>query len=255
MTRAAEKAGRALLRDFGEIEQLQVSQKGPADFVSKADMKAEEILREELSKARPTYGFMGEETATSRPQTEYTWVVDPLDGTTNFLHGIPHWAVSIGCLKGDEVVAGVVFDPVRDEMYWGEKGMGAYCNATRLRVSTRNKLHECLIATGIPFKGLDRPSFIKELEAIMMKVSGVRRMGAAALDLAYVACGRYEGYWERGLKAWDVAAGCLLVSEAGGRVMPFNKGENPALGADLLATNLNMQKELAAIFGITVAVY
>ncbi len=253
MTRAAEKAGRALLRDFGEVEQLQVSQKGPADFVSQADTKAETMLREELTKARPAFGFMGEETAQQKPDTEYTWVVDPLDGTTNFLHGVPHWAVSIALLKGDTVVAGVIYEPVRDEMFWGEKGAGVYLNANRLRVSARTKLHESLLATGIPFKGAEKGNFLSDLDKVMMQVSGVRRMGSAALDLAYVAAGRYEGYWERNIKAWDVAAGCFMVKEAGGQITPFEKGQNPFMGGSLIASNFALHRQICEIMGVTSA--
>lgn len=249
MTRIAEKAGRALVRDFGEVEQLQVSQKGPADFVSNADKKAEAMLREELSKARPAFGFMGEESANERPDTEYYWVVDPLDGTTNFLHGIPHWAVSIALMKGDSVQAGVIYEPVRDEMFWAEKGMGAYLNATRLRVSNRTKMNEALLATGIPFKGAAKGPFLAELEKVMDQVAGVRRMGAASLDAAYVAAGRYEGYWERGIKAWDVAAGCLMVAEAGGRLTSFTKGVNPAFGAEIVVTNAQLHKPICDLLG------
>lgn len=248
MTRAAEKAGRALMRDFGEVEQLQVSQKGPSDFVSQADVKAQGILKEELMKARPAYGFMGEEgDATARPDTEYTWVVDPIDGTTNFLHGIPHWAVSIGLLKGDQAIAGVIYEPVRDEMFWTEKGVGAFLNAKRLRVSARRDLHESLIATGMPFKGHESPPFIKELEGIMPKVAGIRRMGSAALDLAYVAAGRYEGFWERNLKPWDVAAGVIMVLEAGGSVTPFKKGDNPIFSGDMVASNGTLHHTLCGL--------
>lgn len=249
MTKAAEKAGRALLRDFGEVERLQVSQKGPADFVSQADTKAENIIKEELQKARPGYGFMMEETAQVRPDTEYTWIVDPLDGTSNFLHGIPHWAVSIALAKGEQIIAGVVFEPVRDEMFWGEKGTGAFLNAHRLRVSARRNLHESLIATGIPFKGHESPSFMTELNNVMPKVAGIRRMGAASLDLAYVAAGRYEGYWERGLKAWDVAAGTMLVKEAGGYVGSFKKADNPVFTGDIVASNEKLQRALCELVG------
>lgn len=250
MTKAAEKAARLLLRDFGEVEQLQVSQKGPADFVSQADLKAEACLHEELEKARPGYGFMMEETATARPNTEYTWVIDPLDGTTNFLHGIPHWAISIGLLKGDQPIAGVVYEPLRDEMFWGERGVGAYLNAKRLRVSGRSQLHEALIATGIPFKGHESEPFLGELSRIMPKVAGIHRTGSAALDLAYVAAGRYEGYWEHGLKPWDCAAGILLVKEAGGFVSPFKKSESPIFKGDFLASNDRLQRQLGDILGV-----
>lgn len=250
MTKIAEKAARLLLRDFGEVEQLQVSQKGPADFVSAADLKAEACIREGLEKARPGYGFLMEETATTRPNTEYTWVVDPLDGTSNFLHGIPHWAISIALLKADQPIAGVVYEPVRDEMFWCERGVGAYLNAKRLRVSVRRHLHEALIATGIPFKGHDSEPFLSELAKVMPQVAGIRRMGAAALDLAYVAAGRYDGYWERGLKPWDCAAGILLVKEAGGFVVPFKKEADVIFKGDMLASNDRLHRPLAELLGI-----
>jgi myo-inositol-1(or 4)-monophosphatase len=247
MTKAAEKAGRVLLRDFGEVEKLQVSFKGPADFVSQADIRAQDILKNELTKARPGYGFMAEEGLTERPATEYTWVVDPLDGTTNFLHGIGHWAISIGLMKGDQIIAGVVFEPVRDEMFWAEKGVGAYSNATRLRVSARENMDHALIATGIPFKGHESAKFAKELELIMPKVAGIRRMGAASLDFAYVAAGRYEAFWERGLKPWDCAAGYLMVMEAGGSVSTLGGSGHPVFKGDLLAANANLHPTLLKI--------
>ena len=249
MTKAAEKAGKALLRDFGEVEQLQVSKKGPSDFVSNADTKAEQILREELSKARPAFGIMAEESTTAKPDTEFTWIIDPLDGTSNFLHGIPHWAVSIGLAKGDQMIAGVVYEPIRDEMFWCEKGTGAYLNAHRLRVSGRNNLQDCLISTGIPFKGHESPTFMTELQAVAPKVAGIRRMGAASLDLAYVAAGRYDAYWERNLKAWDAAAGVALVMEAGGSVSPFTRNDNPVFKGDILASNQHLHKQLCDLLG------
>ena len=249
MTKAAEKAGKALLRDFGEVEQLQVSRKGPADFVSNADTKAEQILRDELSKARPAFGIMAEECTTARPDTEFTWIIDPLDGTSNFLHGIPHWAVSIGLAKGDQMIAGVVYEPIRDEMFWCEKGAGAYLNASRLRTSGRTQLDASLIATGIPFKGHESAEFMTELQAVAPKVAGIRRMGAASLDLAYVAAGRYDGYWERNLKAWDVAAGAALVMEAGGLISPFKRGEHPVFKGDIMASNQGLHKQLCELLG------
>lgn len=249
MTKAAEKAGKALLRDFGEVEQLQVSNKGPADFVSNADTKSEKIIRDELSRARPAFGFMAEESTTTKPDTEFYWIIDPLDGTTNFLHGIPHWAVSIGLAKGDQIVAGVVYEPIRDEMFWCEKGAGAFLNANRLRVSGREKFENSLIATGIPFKGCESPSFMNELQAIAPKVAGIRRMGAASLDMAYVAAGRYEAYWERNVQPWDVAAGMVMVMEAGGSVSPFIKGKNPVFDGAILATNQRLHKPLCDLLG------
>ncbi|HYH39731.1 MAG TPA: inositol monophosphatase family protein [Azospirillum sp.] len=247
MVRAAEKAGRALVRDFGEVEQLQVSRKGPSDFVSNADMKAEKTLREELQKARPDFGFLLEEAGASKGRDDTTrWIVDPLDGTTNFLHGLPHWAISIALEKNGEIVAGVVYEPVHDEMFWAEKGGGAFLNHQRLRVSERRRLEDSVVATGIPFKG--RPGhkqFLAEAEAVMAEVAGIRRWGAASLDLAYVAAGRYDGYWERGLSPWDVAAGVLLVTEAGGFVGEIGGGRDPVHGGTILATNTHLNMPLA----------
>ncbi len=247
MARAAEKAGRALVRDFGEVEQLQVSRKGPADFVSSADLKAEKTLREELQKARPDFGFLLEESGASKGRDDSTrWIIDPLDGTTNFLHGLPHWAISIALEKNGEIVAGIVYEPVQDELFWAEKGAGAFLNHQRLRVSERRRLEDSLIATGMPFKG--RPGhaqFLAEAEAVMVEVAGIRRWGAASLDLAYVAAGRFDGYWERGLSPWDVAAGSLLVTEAGGFVGEIGGGRNPVHGATILASNAHLNLPLA----------
>ena len=196
MTRAVDKAARALKRDFGEVEQLQVSTKGPSDFVSNADLKAERILREELAKARPGYAFLAEESgATAGSDSEHRWIIDPLDGTTNFLHGLPHFAISVALERAGELVAGVVYDPIKDEMFLAEKGGGAFLNDRRLRVSARKNLGESLLATGIPFRGHGgTEDFKRQLDFAMNETAGVRRLGAAALDLAYVAAGRYEGF-------------------------------------------------------------
>ena len=199
MTAAAQKASRRLVRDFGEVENLQVSKKGPADFVSIADKKAEETLVKELTKARPDYGFVLEEGDDIQGKdTSNTWVIDPLDGTTNFLHGIPHFAISIGLMRDNEPYAGVIYNPVVDEMFWAEKGQGAFLNGRRLRVSGREKLAECLFATGIPFMGKvkDKDRYLDRIDAVTSVSSGLRRFGSAALDLAYVAAARYDGYWE-----------------------------------------------------------
>jgi myo-inositol-1(or 4)-monophosphatase len=249
MVRAAEKAARGLVRDFGEVEQLQVSRKGPADFVSTADTKAEKIIREELSKARPDFGFLMEETGASKGREEGTrWIVDPLDGTSNFLHGLPHWAISIGLEKNGEIIAGVVYEPVQDQMFWAEKGQGAFLNHQRLRVSGRRNLSDALIATGIPFKGRgDHAGFLNEAELIMKEVAGIRRFGSAALDLAYVAAGRFDGYWERGLNPWDTAAGVLLVTEAGGFVGEIGGGRNPVHGGTILAANTHLHLPLGKL--------
>ncbi len=218
--KACQKASRGLRRDFGEVENLQVSKKGPADFVSTADHKAEKVLREELSHARPKYGFLMEESgeiAGSDPNQQ-RWIVDPLDGTLNFLHGIPHFCISVALEEKGEVIAGGIYQPLTDEFYWAEKGQGAYLNDRRLRVSARRSMQDAVFATGIPVTGLggDHDLFLAQQRAVMSQTAGVRRFGAAALDLAWVASGRYEGFWEMKLNPWDIAAGLLLVREAGG---------------------------------------
>jgi len=247
MVKAAEKAAKALIRDFGEVEHLQVSRKGPADFVSQADLKAEKVLREELGRSRPEFGFLMEESgSTPGRDPGARWVVDPLDGTTNFLHGLPHWAVSIAAERDGEIVAGVIFDPVKNEMFVAEKGGGAYMNDRRIRVSGRRKLEDALLATGIPFKGHgDHPAFLKQLDLLMDKVAGIRRNGSASLDLAYVAAGRFDGYWETDLKPWDVSAGVLIVQEAGGYVTEIGGGRNPQSGTSILAANSALHLPLA----------
>lgn len=239
MGNAARKAQRSLIRDFNEVEHLQVSKKGPADFVSAADRKAEKILHAELSKLRPDFGFLMEEGGKVEARDgKHYWIIDPLDGTTNFLHGIPHFAISVAVQREGELIAGIVLDVIRDELFWAEKGIGAYVNERRIRVSARRKLPEALFATGIPFLG--RPGhteFRRELAAVMGEVAGIRRMGAAALDLAYVAAGRYDGYWETGLSPWDVAAGIVLVREAGGMVTDYNGGDRMVETAGIVAGN------------------
>jgi myo-inositol-1(or 4)-monophosphatase len=224
MIKAARRAGRALTKDFREVENLQVSMKGAGDFVSRADINAEKMLKEDLMGARPTYGWLAEEGGSEEGQDPTRrWIVDPLDGTTNFLHGLPHWAVSIALEHKGQVVAGVVFDPSKDEMFFAEKGAGAWMNESRLRVSGRSKMIESLFATGLPFGGrADLPDTLRELGRVLPGCSGVRRWGAAALDLAYVAAGRYDGYWERRLNAWDIAAGLIILREAGGLAEPLD---------------------------------
>lgn len=225
MVKAARKAGRSLVKDFREVENLQVSMKGAGDFVSKADLAAEKILKEELMGARPTYGWLAEEGGGIDGQDPTRrWIVDPLDGTTNFLHGLPHWAISIGLEHKGQVVAGVVFDAAKDEMFFAEKGAGAWMNDTRLRVSGRSRMIESIFATGLPFGGRsDLPETLKDLGRLLPTCAGVRRWGAAALDMAYVAAGRYDGFWERRLHAWDLAAGIVIVREAGGLVQPLDE--------------------------------
>ena len=238
MMKTARKAGRALLKDFGEVEQLQVSTKGPGDFVSRADRQAEATIREALMEARPTYGFLGEETGEIEGEDPTRrWIVDPLDGTTNFLHGLPHWAVSIALEHKGQIVAGVIYDPVKDELFQAEKGQGAFVNESRLRVSGRNRLNECLFSTGLPWSGRgDLPETLQDLARILPACAGVRRFGAASLDLAYVAAGRYDGFWERRLHIWDIAAGLVILREAGGIVEPMVKDGSLEDGA-LIAAN------------------
>jgi myo-inositol-1(or 4)-monophosphatase len=249
MANAALKAARRLNRDFGEVEQLQVSIKGPGEFVSTADLQAERILKSELLRARPGYGLLFEEGgATEGRDPHHRWIVDPLDGTTNFLHGIPHFAISIALERDGEIVAGLVYEPTRDEMFWAEKGAGAYLNDRRLRVSGRRLLGEALIGTGIPFGGRgDHATYLATLARVAAATSGVRRFGAAALDLAYVAAGRYDGYWEFGLFPWDMAAGLLLVREAGGFVSDLAGGHTMMTSGDVLAANGHLHLPLAAL--------
>jgi myo-inositol-1(or 4)-monophosphatase len=251
MIKAAEKAAKGLKRDFGEVERLQVSRKGPADFVSTADMSAQKILREELGKARPSFGFMMEEDdkAADTSGKNERWIVDPLDGTTNFLHGLPHWCISIAAARGKEIIAGVVLDPIKDETFWAEKGLGAYCNNQRMRVSARKDFADCLIATGIPFKGnmKEAPAFTENMNAVMPKVAGIRRLGAAALDMAYVASGRYDAYWENEINAWDVAAGAILVKEAGGFISPFNPKHAIIYEGGIIASNSSIHDEFVKL--------
>ncbi len=239
MIKAARKAGRGLIRDFGEVEKLQVSMKGAGDFVSKADFKAENTIREELTEARPNYGWLGEESEEVKgADPTRRWIVDPLDGTTNFLHGLPHWAISIALEHKGEIVAAVVFDPVKDEMFTAEKGQGCWMNDQRMRVSGRKNMIEMIFATGLPFGGrTDLPYTLQDLSRIMPVCAGVRRWGSAALDLAYVAAGRYDGFWERNLNAWDIAAGLLLLKEAGGLSAPMAPGGNILNDGDIIAAN------------------
>jgi myo-inositol-1(or 4)-monophosphatase len=240
MMKAARKAGRSLVKDFREVENLQVSMKGAGDFVSRADMEAERILREELLGARPTYGWLGEEGGGAEgADPTRRWIVDPLDGTTNFLHGLPHWAISIALEHKGEIVSGVVFDPAKDEMFYAEKGAGAWLNdSKRLRVSGRSRMIEALFATGVPFAAKRTlPATLQDLARLMPECAGVRRFGAAALDLAYVAAGRYDGYWERELQLWDMAAGALIVKEAGGLVQAVRADQDPLESGAILCAN------------------
>ena len=246
MTNAALKAGRALSRDFGEVQNLQVSVKGPADFVSSADRNAEKIIRIELEKARPGFSFLMEESgAIEGRDAAHRWIVDPLDGTTNFLHGIPMFAVSIALEREGQIVAGVVYNPAMDELYTAERGGGAYMNDRRLRVAARKDMADCIVSTGIPHLGRrGHSAFLEQQRRIMLQVAGVRRMGAAALDLAYVAAGRFDGFWESGLSAWDVAAGIILVREAGGYVTDLANGGTMLESGEIAAGNEFVHRKL-----------
>ncbi|WP_039852543.1 inositol monophosphatase family protein [Magnetospirillum fulvum] len=246
MMGAARKAARSLVRDYGEIENLQVSRKGPSDFVSSADLKVEKTLRQELKKARPAYGFLMEEGGEiAGDDKSNRWIVDPIDGTTNFLHGIPNFCISIALEREGELIAGVVYQPLGDEMFHAEKGAGAFLNERRLRVSARRKLEDSVLATGIPFHGRDgHEPFLRELGVVMKNVAGVRRFGSAALDLAYVAAGRCDGYWEAGIKPWDIAAGVVLVREAGGYVTDYEGGNKLLETGEIVAGNDHLHQPL-----------
>jgi myo-inositol-1(or 4)-monophosphatase len=249
MIKAARKAGRALVRDFGEVENLQVSAKGPGDFVSRADTKAETTIREELTEARPNYGWLGEETGgEAGKDPTRRWIVDPLDGTTNYLHGIPHWAVSIALEHKGEIVAAVVYDAAKDEMFVAEKGSGAYLNDRRIRVSGRRDMITMIFGTGIPFGGSPLlPLTLKDMARLTPRTAGIRRLGVASLDLAYVAAGRLDGFWERNLNAWDIAAGLLLVREAGGLIGAIGPDEDPLVTGDVIAANAEVFQTFAGI--------
>jgi myo-inositol-1(or 4)-monophosphatase len=249
MVAAARKAARGLRRDFGEVEKLQVSLKGPANFVSAADHRAEETLRAELARARPGYGFLGEEGGRQEGADKtHCWIVDPLDGTTNFLHGIPHFAISIALERDGTIVAGVVYNPINEELFVAERGKGAFINDQRLRVAARRRLSEAVIACGLPHLGRgDLAQFRKEFAAVQEKVAGLRRFGAATLDLAWIAAGRLDAYWERNLSAWDIAAGLLLVREAGGFASDLDGGDEMFVKREILAGNETMQRELLAM--------
>ena len=249
MIKAARAAGWSLVKDFREVENLQVSMKGAGDFVSRADIAAEEIIREELTAARPNYGWLAEESKEVKGKDPTRrWIVDPLDGTTNFLHGLAHWSVSIALEHKGEIVSAVVFDPAKDEMFFAEKGQGAWLNETRMRVSGRSKMIEAMFATGLPFGTRpDLPDSLQDLARILPVCSGVRRLGSAALDLTYVAAGRVDDYWERHLNAWDIAAGVLIVREAGGFVEGLQDVNNPVGDRGLIAGNSDIFEKFSKI--------
>ena len=249
MVDAVRKAARGLRRDFGEVENLQVSRKGPGDFVSSADRKAEEVLSDGLMKARPGYGLVLEENGIIEgTDKSHTWHIDPLDGTSNFLHGVPHFAVSVGLEREGQIVAGAIFDPIKDELFVAERGKGAYLNNRRLRVSGRQDMADALVGYGTPYLGRgSHPRLLRELGAVMAVAGGTRRMGSAALDMAYVACGRLDAYWERDLQTYDFAAGVILVREAGGFVTSADGAAEPLAPRSVACGNEELHRELVAI--------
>jgi myo-inositol-1(or 4)-monophosphatase len=246
ITRACMKASRSLIRDFGEIENLQVLSKGPGDFVTSADKRTEKILIEELQKAHPEYGIVTEETGMiNKSNTKNRWIIDPIDGTMNFLNSVPQFAISIGYEEDGEIICGVIFNPIMNEMFCAEKGNGAYLNNSRIRVSNKKKIKDALIVTGGP-KGASKikDKIFSEYINVSKNVSNVRKFGSAALDMAYVACGRFDGYWQRELNYWDIAAGIIILKEAGGFVDFFEDDKNAPLKKNILATNSNIHEEL-----------
>ncbi len=249
MIKAAHKASRMLKRDFGEIEHLQVSLKGPANFVTAADRRTEEILREELEHARPGYGFLGEEGgAREGSDKSHRWIVDPVDGTLNFLHGIPHFAISIALEREGTVVAGIVYNPANDELFTAERGKGAFLNDQRLRVAARKRLADAVVACALPHPSRGDVALTRgEHIAVQDKVAGLRRFGAAALDLAWVAAGRIDAYWERNLSPWDMAAGIALVREAGGFVTDLDGRDEMLKTGGILAGNEDVHRELLTV--------
>ena len=243
------KASRSLIRDFGEIENLQVSSKGPGDFVTSADKRTEKILIDELQKAHSDYGIVTEETGIiNKSNTKNRWIIDPIDGTMNFLNGIPQFAISIGYEEDGEIKCGVIFNPIMNEMFCAEKGNGAYLNNSRIRVSKKKKISDALLVTGGP-KGSSKikDEIFSEYINVSKNVSNVRKFGSAALDIAYVACGRFDGYWQRELNYWDIAAGIIILKEAGGFVDFFEDQKNSPLKKNILATNSNIHEELKGL--------
>ncbi len=250
MMSAARKAARSILRDFGELEKLQVSIKGQNDFVTMADIKAQEIIHYELSRSRTGYGFLMEEGKIKNNinENEYTWIIDPIDGTLNFMNGIPYFAISVALHHENKIIAGVVYDPIHNDFYWAEDGLGAYLNDQRLRVKNKKTLDKSIIALGIPFLGRgNHQEHIKIQQAVMSKVAGLRRFGAASLDLAFVAAGRVDGFWEFGLSSWDIAAGIILVKEAGGLAKGIDNKEDPLLTGNIVAGNVHIVQELQKV--------
>ena len=249
MVKACRKASKTIIRDFGEIENLQVSLKGPGDFVTASDKKVEKILINELQEARPSYSILSEEIGQINNDKSFKWIIDPIDGTANFLHGIPHFAISIGLEHDDEIICGIVYDPIKDEMFVAEKGNGSYLNNQRMRVSSRSKLKDCIVFTGGPrLDSKNKELALEEYKKFSSKILiPIRKLGSASLDMAYVAAGRCDGFWQRNLNYWDIAAGIILVKEAGGFVTDF-EGENRYVeNKTILATNSKINKEMIEV--------
>jgi len=251
MVKACRKAAKILIRDFGEVEKLQVSLKGPGDFVTVSDKRVEKILIDELQRARPNYSILSEEIGLIKKDEEFKWIIDPIDGTANFLHGIPHFGISIGLEHNKEIICGIIYDPIKNEMFFAEKGNGSYLNDQRMRVSARSKLMDCIIFTGGPsFKSSDEDKklSLKEYEKFSSKVgTPLRKMGSASLDMAYVAAGRCDGFWQRNLNYWDIAAGIILVKEAGGFVTDFNGNDKYIENKNILVTNSKINEQMIEI--------
>ena len=249
MVKACRKASKILIRDFGEIENLQVSLKGPGDFVTNCDKKVEKILIDELLKARPSYSILSEEIGEINNDDSFKWIIDPIDGTSNFLHGIPHFAISVGLEHNKEIVCGIIYDPIKDEMFTAEKGNGSYLNNQRMRVSSRPKLEDCIIFTGGPkHEAKNRELALKEYYKFSIKVlTPIRKLGSASLDMAYVAAGRCDGFWQRNLNYWDIAAGIILIKEAGGFITDFNGNDAYIENKTILATNSRINKEMIEV--------
>ena len=249
MVKACRKAAKTLIRDFGEIEKLQVSVKGPGDFVTNSDKKVEQILIDELQKARPNYSVLSEEIGEINNDESFRWIIDPIDGTSNFLHGVPHFAISLGLEQNKEIICGIIYDPIKDELFSAEKGNGSYLNNQRMRVSARSKLKDCIIFTGGPkISAKDRELSLKEYNKFSTKIlTPIRKMGSASLDLAYVAAGRCDGFWQRNLNYWDIAAGVILVKEAGGYITDFDGKNEYIKNKNILATNSLINEEMIEV--------
>ena len=249
MVKACRKASKVLIRDFGEIEKLQVSIKGPGDFVTTSDKRVEKIIFDELQKARPDHSILSEEAGEIIKDKSFKWIIDPIDGTANFLHGIPHFAISIGLEHNGEIICGIIYDPIKDEMFLAEKGNGSYLNNQRIRVSSRPKLKDCIVFTGGPkHDAKNREIALEEYKKFSSKVLiPIRKMGSAALDMAYVAAGRCDGFWQRNLHYWDIAAGIIIVKEAGGFVSDFNGNAEFIEKKTILATNTRINKEMMEV--------